>query len=240
MVVDSIVDLEDKISKMRDHFGSDIRFVVENKLVSIFKTYSYNIDAIYTQNCSTVLQGLLLRLNTDDTIIYFTSLDVDMALLRQFTNSIGDRSKVVVLEPRYNIFERIFNKMYNTYVKNLFTLRDSLCCKKLQFIPKDLLEELLATHLGNRLFDIPDRSTIGVVTKDNKVNASWKNETRDHKPLLINLIIALSITLLLVISLTVFHIKYILISIFIMCYLLDFVISLIYAFKTKFDNRFLK
>ena len=130
--------------------------------------------------------------------------------------------------------------MYNAYVKNIFSETDGLYCKKLQFIPKAKMENLMESHFANRLFDKPEDAVKRISTIDKDTNNEWKKTKFDAKPLILNLIIALTITMIMVVGLVMLGAKYIFILICIMLYVLDLVITCIYSFKVKFDDRFLK
>ena len=241
VVVDSIVDIEQKINKMKNRFGDNMRFVVKSNLVEIFKTYNHPVDAIYSKQCSTVTHLLLEQQKLDDTVIYFTSLNIDDGLLKKFTNAIGNKENTVVLKPKYNWWERICNKLYNIYVDIIFSRVDSLNCKKLQFIPKQAVKELLDSHIANRLFVNADNTLKEIQTTDKEINRQWKREDKkDYKPLVLNLIIALTLTLFLLISIVAFKVRFILVLTFVLLYMLDLFITVIYAFKLRFDKRFLK
>lgn len=240
VVVDSIVDIKKKVEKFSNKFGDNLNFVVSNELVDIFKTYGYPVHAIYTRECSNVIHLLLGRLTIDDTIIYYTSLDVEDGLINKFSQTIAAKDCVVSLNPQYNFFERTFNKLYNVYVRKLAKCDDTLYSKKLQFIPKSVMEDLIDSHVANRLFVNSDYKSKDITTNDKTENKNWKKSEKNFKPLVINAIAALMITIMFLMSIILFGAKYVVVLIFIMLYALDLVISFMYAFKLKFDQRFLR
>lgn len=239
-VVDSVSDLTKKINTMINRFGANIVYVVRADLVELFKTFGFTPNAIYYKNLSEVLHMLLLKSEVEDIILCYASLKFDAQLLNKFANAIGDRSKFVNLVPEYNWFERMCNSAYNVYVKSLFKVKDSLISPKLQFIPNGFMVELLATHLGNRLFEFEQQIHRDVYVEDKEINKSMKTKTNLVKTDIISIIIALLITIGLLASIAYFKVSYIIILSCVILYCLDIMITIILHCKAKFDQRFLK
>jgi len=239
-VIDSITDLNKKITLLKTKFVEDFIFVVRADLVELFKTYGYNPHAIYYKNLSAVIHSTLTRIELDDTVICYSSLNFDNELLNKFTNRIGDKSKIVSLEPKYNIIEKCFNATYNIYVKSLFKINDSMMSPKLQFLPAPVVDELLYSHISNRLFEINPEFHKSVAIEDKAINKSAKTHTKTIKYNLISIIIALLITTALLLSIALTKINYILVLLFVILYVLDLVLSIIFTCKAKFDQRFMK
>lgn len=239
-VVDSITDLNKKITLLKTRFVEDIVFVVRADLVELFKTYGYNPNAIYYKNLSKVVHSTLARLNLDDTVICYASLKLDNNLLNNFVNNIGDKSKVVSLEPQYNIFEKFCNATYNIYVKSLFKLKDSMSSPKLQFLPATFVDELLYSHISNRLFELSPEHKKSISVEDKEINKSMKTKSNALKYNLISIIIALLVTVGLFIYIANSKINYVFILLFAILYILDLTLSIIFTCKAKFDQRFLK
>ena len=239
-VIDSISKLTEKINLLSLRFGSNIVFVVRADLVDLFKTYGYQPNAIYYKNLTTVIHSLLLRNSIEDIVICYASLKFDNNLLNKFISNIGDKKKIVNLMPKYNTFEQMCNSAYNVYVKSLFKVQDSLVSPKLQFIPQDIMIELLSTHLGNRLFETNPEFTKKISVENQEINDSMKTKTHTLKFNLISIIIALCITMLLLASIAYFKVNYLIILTCSILYVLDIVLTIIFHCKTKFDSRFLK
>ena len=239
-VVDSITDLTKKIKTLINRFGTNIVYVVRADLVELFKTYGFAPNAVYYKNLSEVLHMLLLKSEVEDIILCYASLKFDNQLLNKFANAIGDRSKFVNLVPEYNWFEQMCNSAYNVYVKTLFKLKDSLITPKLQFIPQQFMIDLLATHIGNRLFNFEQDINRNIYVENKEINRSMKTKTNLVKIDLISIIVALIITVGLLASIAYLKVSYILILSCIILYCLDIVITIILHCKAKFDQRFLK
>ena len=239
-VIESITNLNQKINLLKMKFGNNIIFVVRADLVDLFKTYGYVPNAVYYNNLTRIIQTLLLNGELQDVVICYSSLKFDNELLTKFTNAIGNKSKIVSLMPKYNKYEQICNSTYNMYVKSLFNVKDSMSSPKLQFIPADLLIELLSSHLGNRLFELNPQVCKNIQIENKEVNNSLKIKTKSTKCNLISIIVALLITTLLLASIAYFKTNFLIILTCVIMYIADIILTAIFHFKSKFDNRFLK
>lgn len=238
-VVDSVSDLKNKINMLQTRFGNQIYFVVKSPFQTLFKSFGYSANAVYTKNLAKVLHTLLLKCPVDDILLCYSSLSINNQLLNKFITKIGDGTRVVNLVPKYNIFEQIGNGVYNIYVKSMFKNSDSLASPKLQYIPKDFVVELLSTHFANKMFEIDPKLVVNVYTEDKEINKTAKVKTSFSKFSLVPIIVALAITMVMVITLAFVHPKYFFWLIIIFAYLLDIILSIIFTCKNKFDARFL-
>ena len=239
-VVDSIADLNQKINFLKMKFGENISYIVRADFEDIFKTYGYQINATYYKNLTKVVHNFLINCNIDDIVIYYTSLKIDLTLLNNFVNSIGNKQKIVSVMPKYNALEKFCNSAYNVYVNSMFKVKDGLVSAKLQFIPADIVVELLSTHMGNRLFEVPHEINKTISTDNVEINKSLKTKVNSIKNTLIGIIVALIITMGLLASIAYLKSNFIAILICVFAYILNFMLSIIFIFKKKFDLRFLK
>ena len=241
-VVDNISNINSKIQMLKNRFGDNILFVVKKKFANFFKTFSYQIDAIYTVNLAKVVHTLLSRVNIDDLVIYYTSLKITDDLLNEFNTRIFNTKmmKIVNVVPSYNIFERFSNAIYNLYVRSIFKLNDNLASAKLQFLPKKVVEQLLDSHIANRLFEVDEEYVSNIYVGNREINKSLKTELKFNKNYLIPIIVALCITLALIVGIVFVHSAFILVLVFTVLYVLDIILTVIYHCKSKFDARFLK
>ncbi len=239
-VVDSISNLKRKIALFETHVQCDILFVVRADLVPIFETYGYKANAVYYKNLTEVTHHLLYGCKIDDLLIYYSSLDIDAALLNKFCNSIGDKQKIVTLMPKYNALESASNSIYNIYVKSMFKLKDSLISAKLQFIPADYSVELIKTHLGNRLFETNPENTKTIYCDNNEINKTMKSTFKPLKPCLLSIIFTLIITAGLLATIAYWTTSFIAILVFVVLYILNIILTTIFLCKQRFDHRFLK
>lgn len=239
-VVDSISDINKKVEAMNMEFGSDINFVVKSPLVPLFKSFGYQVNAAYYNNLSLVIHNLLLRSNADDVVVYYSSLNLNNALLKKFKQAIDKKDKIVNVQPKYNFFEQMHNGAYNLYVNSLFKIKDSMASPKLQFLPMNFVAELLTNHFANRLFELDPSVVKNVYIEEKQTNNNLKVAHTFNRANLISLIIALAITIALVVCMAFVPMHFVLILTFIALYLLDIMLCLILNYKQKFDNRFLK
>lgn len=242
-VVDSITELNNKINLFKNRFGDNISFVVRADLVELFKTYGFTPNAIYYNNLTKIIETFLInefQNDVEDVIIYYSSLKINDILLTKFISSIGNKTKFVNLTPKYNMFERMCNSAYNVYVKSMFKLEDSLSSPKLQFIPSDFMFDLLSSHLGNRLFKYEETFVKEIHVEDEEITKSMKVKINPLKNWLLCAIIALVITIGLIATIAYFKVNFILIFVFSILYILDFILTLMFLCKAKFDKRFLK
>ena len=240
-VIDSISELNNKINLLKMKYGDNILFVVRADLVELFKTYGYIPNAVYYKNLTKIIHTLLINSNElEDIVICYASLKLDNTLLTRFTNSIGNKTKIISVMPKYNTFEKVCNSVYNVYVNSIFKAKDSMISPKLQFIPKDFLPELLSTHLGNRLFKINPEVSHSIEIENAETNDSLKVKSSALKFNLLACIIALLITVGLLSSIAYYKVSYIIILVCSVLYVLDILLTIIFLCKSKFDNRFLK
>lgn len=240
-IVDSISDLNQKINLLKMKFGDNISYVVRADLVELFKTYGFTPNAIYYKNLTTIVHTMLIKSdNIEDFVICYASLKFDNSLLTKFINNIGNKTKIVSLMPNYNTYEQMCNATYNVYVKSLFKAKDSMVSPKLQYIPGNIAVELLSSHLGNRLFELPPEINKTIPIENKEINKSMKIKSQPLKYSLIACIIALIITAGLLASIAYFKVNYLIILSCIILYILDIVLTIIFHSKAKFDQRFLK
>ncbi len=238
-VVDSVDKLNSKVDLFKTHFGNEINFVVKANLVPLFNTFGYGVNAVYVKNLATVIHYLVARMGTADVVVYYSSFDISAAFLSKFAGAIGDKSKVVNVMPKYNVWERMGNGIYNSYVKSLFKLNDSLATPKLQFLPEAFVEELLSTHMGNKLFNVEESHVKNIYIEDKQINKTAKIKPKFNKFNLIPIIAALFVTALLVMCLGLFKFNFVFIIAFVCLYLVDIIVAIFYQFKINFDTRFL-
>lgn len=239
-VVDSIADLNNKINLLKHRLCDNIFYVVKADLVDLFATYGYKPHAIYYNNLSEIINILLRSSNADDLIICYASLQFDNNLLTHFTKAIGNKTKVVNLTPKYNTFEKLYNSAYNVYVKSLFKLKDSLATPKLQFLPVIFVEDLLNSHIANRMFELNSDYSKEISVENKEINKSMKSKNKSLKYNLISLIIALVLTIGLLTCIAYLKVNFILVFIFIILFALNLLMTIIFQFKARFDKRFLK
>lgn len=239
-VIDSISDFKQKINLIKNRFPCEILFVVRADLLPLVDTYGIKAHAIYYNNLTRIIHTLLINSSLSDVIICYASLKFNNQLLINFSNSIGDKSKIVCLKPNYNAFDRFNNAIYNVYVKSLFKIKDSLISPKLQFIPEEVLLQLLTSHLGNRLFEYPNEFIKNVYIDNPEINKTSKPKTDSLKIGLLSIIITLVLTASLLACIAYLTTNFIVITIFVLMYILNISLTIIFLCKTRFDQRFLK
>lgn len=239
-VVDSISELTSKIDKIKNRFGDNIFFVVKSHFVKLFKTFNYPISAIYHTNLAKVMHAMLLKTEPQDIVVYYSSLTLDDNLLNKFIDTIGNKDRLVNLMPHYNFFETMSNDLYNTYVKSVFKLKDSMASPKLQFLPKSLVAELMYSHFGNKLFVLNPALTKTINVEDKKLSKELKVKSKFGAKDIIAIIAALLITIGLIVCLAFVKFNYLLILLFIGLYVLNLLVAVILKYKEHFDVRFLK
>lgn len=240
IVVDSITDLNKKINMIRGHFGDNVLFVVKSQLQPLFETFHHSSNAVYHSNLARTLHLLLQHDQVEDTLIYYTSMNINEQLLNLFSSKTVSRNKVVNVCPDYNMFERAHNDIYNIYVNSVFKVKDSMISPKLQFLPKQFVEELLNSHMANRLFTLNPELCETIYVQNKEIKRSLKVKRDFNKNFLIPIIIALLATISLLILTAFGKMNYLLTLLFIVIYTLDLTLSFIFKFKDEFDSRFLK
>ena len=238
-VVDSLTDIKNRLELFAG-FGDNVLYVVRSPFEEIVKTYGVTPNAIYNNNLAKVIHMLLARADIEATLIYYSSLNINADFLTEFLLKIGEGEKVVQVVPNYNAGERAFNMMYNTYVKTIFKLKDSLVSPKLQFLPMGFVSELMNTHIANRLFEVNPKRITTIATEDKEINKSLKVKPKFNKFYLIPIIVALALTAFLITCLAFFRPTFMLIITFVALYVLDIVLAFGYRYKVQFDERFFK
>ncbi len=240
IVVDSINELKNKINMIKGHFGDNILYVVKAQINSLFETFGFTANAIYHKNLAKVMHVLLARDSVEDTLIYYTSLHLTELFLNKFSAKTVNRNKVVNVCPTYNTFEEAHNSIYNIYVNSVFKIKDSMISPKLQFLPKQFVNELIETHIANRLFELNPEITDTIYIENKEIKKTLKPKKQFNKNFLIPIIIALIATIGLFMLIAFDKMNYLLVLLFVVIYSLDLFVSLIYKYKEEFDSRFLK
>ncbi len=238
-VVDSISSIQQKINMIRSRFGDNILFVVKAPLADLFKTYGYQCNAVYKNRLALTIHVLLKKSEIDDVLVYYSSFNVDNALLNKFTSKIKN-DKITNVMPIYNSFESMCNSAYNVYVKSIFKINDSMASPKLQHIPAVFMTELLESHFANRLFEPPKQLVENVYIEDKKISDSAKIKSSFSKLNIIFLISLLAITMALIIGLAFIKVGFVFVLIFVLLYILDIILFLIFQCKNYLDSRLLK
>lgn len=238
-VIDSVTEINKKIDLLKNRIGNDIIFIVKASLVKLFQTYGYTVNAVYNNNLPKIIHTVLLKSEPCDVIYCKSSLNLNDKILNKFISTIGNKTKVVNVMPKYNAFENFGHWAYNIYVKSLFKTKDSLVSPKLQFLPEAFVTELLSSHFGNKLFEVNQNLCVNITFEDKELNKNLKEKTKLNKNLLIPVIVALTITIALLTTLVVAgKVNYLICLIFIFLYVLDIIFAIIYQCKLYFDKRF--
>lgn len=238
-VVDSVSDIKNKIDMMQARFGNEIYFVVKSPFEALFKSFGYNVNAVYTKNLAKVLQTMLLKCPADDILLCYASLNLNNQMLNTFLGKVGNGSKFVNLVPNYNFFEQLGDGIYNVYVKAMFKNKDGLASPKLQYIPREYMIDLLSSHIANKLFEIDPRYVTNVYIEDKEINKSAKVKNKFNKFMLIPIIVALLLAITVITTLAFVRPGYLFWMVMVLLLLLDIVIAIIFSCKNKFDARFL-
>lgn len=239
-VVDSITGIKEKIELLKTNFGSDICFVVRSHFTTIFKSFGYDVNAVYSHNLANTIHALLLKSNVDNVVICHASVKLDSQLMNRFTTTIGTGEKVVNVMPNYNSFERMSNGAYNLYVRSIFKNNDCMASPKLQYLPALFVTELMTSHFANRLFELNPQYVKTIYIEEKDLSTSLKVKSKFNKFQLLPIIAALLITAGLLLTIAFTKVSFISIFIFVVLYILDLFISLLYQYKLHFDDRFFK
>ena len=239
-IVDSLTDFSKRIELITKKFGREkIYFIVRADLMPFFETFSYTAHAVYYKKLTTVLHLLLQNTQKDDVVICHASLHLTENLLNKFLYFIKGGNKLVSLVPEYSNVEKTFNSLYNRYVRSIFNVEDSLVSSKLQYIPQPFVEELLQTHISNRLFNVNPELCTFFTSEHPLVNSTSKSTYPKLKINLIFTMTSLIIVALFLLSLAYIKIKFVGCFLFVLLIILNVVLAFIAHFKQRFDHRFL-
>lgn len=237
-VVDTVSDIQNKINKIKLRFGDNIAFIVKAPFETLFRTYGYEIAAVYYKRLSEIMHLYLNRISFSDVIIYHASLDLTDVLVTKFLKKIKDGTKIVNVIPKYSLGERMFSGLYNFYVKSIFKIKDSMASPKLQYLPELFVSELLMSHFANKLFQLEDKFVSNLYIEETQDSKSLKSNTKLNKHTLIPMIVFMLLSIALILVLAFSKVNYLVALTFLLLYIIDIICIAILQFKTYFDSRF--
>lgn len=164
-IVDSLKDLDKKISIITDNFGDKIKFFANSKLItklSKHKAVISNLVSIYSDKINDTIDNYIKSKEyvPQDTIIYFSSAKLDNELVQEMRERLQYNPITVYVKKKLNWFGKIKLWFYNKLIKLVVGMEDKFASVKFQYINTELMSALKQTKFRNHLFAIPDADEI--------------------------------------------------------------------------------
>lgn len=172
-IVDSLKDIDKKISIIMDNFGEDIKFFVSSKLVAKISTNKVilgGLKSIYGASVNdTITQYIKSKDYTpQDTILYYSSAELDFELAEQMREAIKFAPPTVYFKKHLNWFGGFKVWCYNKIVKSIVGMNDEFASTKFQFMNAELMGELAQTSFKNHILSLPDTEKVELSKEQSK------------------------------------------------------------------------
>ncbi len=164
-VVDSEVDLDKKIALLEQTFDAKFKFFVDSKLaikVMSNKFVMSNLVSIYSGDINTSIEKYV-KSNTytpTNTLIYYSSANIDKPLLENMLYNIRRQPNIVYVKKKLSWWDKVKLWFYSIVLKLLFGVNDEYASLKLQYISSDLMKGVVNTKFSNRIFSVDNARRI--------------------------------------------------------------------------------
>lgn len=190
-VIDSIKNLDKKISLITDNFGNNIKFFVHAKLVADIaknKFIATNTIAIYNKNVNVTIDKYIKSANytPTNTLLYYSSADIDSTILNEMRDKIILNPSTIYVKKHFNLFKKCWVWIYNKIVKTVFGMYDEYASIKLQYISENVMRSLIDVKFRNHIFTISESTSIQI---DKSKASSFYDMPKFQKSYLINCIV---------------------------------------------------
>lgn len=229
-VVDNPSPIKEKIEIIKSIFDAEL-IVLFQKNFERLHLGAYYLQGVLTKNISNVnsfLDYYFKENLIDDIIIVYSSCQFDKLLLLNLKTEIDAGNDIVYLKNKNRI-----SRLYNLFVKKTIGLEDMGGSKKLQYISKSIVEELVL--LGFKYRILKAEAKLAVIT-----NYKTKKEKNSFKIKSYNLWALMSLFILTMVCALTFNFidgTYILILVFICLYVICIFVNVILILKNILDER---
>lgn len=164
-IVDSLVDLDKKITLFEQSVDAKFKFFVDSKLATQVmhnKFIMSNLVSIYSESINNSVDKYVKSesYKPDDTLIYYSSADIDKFLLDKMLYNIRKQPNIVYVKKTLTWWDKIKLWFYSTVLKLLFGANDEYASLKLQYINRNLMENVVKTKFANRIFSVENAQVI--------------------------------------------------------------------------------
>lgn len=241
-IVDSLKDLDKKISMIIDNFGDKIKFFANSKLIAKLSNNKFivkNLVSIYSDKINDTIDKYIKSTQyvPQDTIIYFSSAKLDDGLVCEMRQKLQYHPVTVYVKKKLNFFDKIKLWLYNKLIKLVVGMEDKYASVKFQYINAELMSALKQTKFRNHLFAIPNADEIELEKENVK---SFYDKPKFNKNYLYSPIIFCLVLIAYVILESFVKVQFWMYFLIILSLISIIVSTFILIIKNVFDTRFKK
>ena len=172
-VVDSIKDLDRKISLITDTFGVNIKFFVSAKHVKDLaknKDIVGKIASIYSSSVNVAIDQYLKSnvYTPKPTILYVSSAELTTRVIEGFRENLKLAPHTIYLKKTCTWWDRFKLWFYKKVINTIFGMKDEFASVKLQYFSAEVMSELAETNFRNHIFSLENSLTIEVSEEEAK------------------------------------------------------------------------
>lgn len=172
-IVDSLKDIDKKISIITDNFGENIKFFVSSKLIaklSTNKKVMAGLKSIYGFSVNDTINQYVQAKEyaPQDTILYYSSADLNNELAEQMREAIQFAPPTVYFKKQLNWFGKFKVWCYNKLVKAIIGMEDEFASVKFQYMNVEFMSELAQTSFKNHILSLPDTEKVELDKEQSK------------------------------------------------------------------------
>lgn len=236
-VIDSIKDLDKKVNLIINNIGDDIKFFVKASLYTKITHNAFvlkNIVGAYKNNEKRKIDEYLQSSNCvlDSTILYYSSVDIDTALLVKLREKSKAGYDSVFVKSKQNIFQKFGDWIYKTFAMFMYRVSDANCSPKLQAMSKAFMEYLQATTFCNHILEVKYKIVLEVGK-----NTSLTPKVKFNKYYLYDLIGFFALILGYILLEAFFNLRFFVYFAIVLGTILAIIVALMIACFSKFNAR---
>ena len=241
-IVDSLKDLDRKISMITDNFGDKIKFFANSKLIAKLTNNKFivkNLVSIYSDKINDTIDKYIKSNEyvPQNTIIYFSSAKLDDELVQEMRQRLQYNPVTVYVKKKLNWFGKIKLWLYNKLVKLVVGMEDEYASVKFQYVNAELMSALKQTNFRNHLFAIPNADEIELEKESAK---SFYDKPKFNKNYLYSPIIFCLVLVAYVLLEAFVKVQFWMYFLIILSLISIIISTFILIIKNRFDTRFKK
>ncbi|MFQ6724392.1 MAG: hypothetical protein ACLRFE_03575 [Clostridia bacterium] len=240
-VVDSVKDIEHKISLLENCCG-EFKFFVNSKHVADIVKNKFIVDrvvGIYSNNEKATIDKYLQSENYKPTatILYYSSAKIDLNMINEIRENLKLNPNVIYIKKKFNIWDKIKFWFYDKFIKMISGMEDAKASIKLQYLNEESMEVLARTSFKNHIFDIPNALTIEL---DKENVQSYYSKSKFNPKVLYNPIVMCLIAICYVIVEKAFNLYFWVYLLVIASLIITIINWVVMVAKNTFDERYKK
>lgn len=164
-IVDSLKDIDKKISIITDNFGDNIKFFVSSKLVakvSTNKAIMSRLKSIYSSSVNDTISQYIQTNDyvLQDAILYYSSAELTFELAEQMREAIKSAPPTVYFKKQLNWFSKFKLWCYNKISRMITGMVDEFASVKFQYINARFMKGLVRTSFKNHIFSLSNAEKV--------------------------------------------------------------------------------